>query len=806
MHFFTEPNLLTTPQPLADAFGPVVGDESNKFNISSKHTVSAQAKVFACQDAMMLVLPHKDSGGGVSTTLVNLVLKPLTGLDIKFSPVKYYIYRGVDKASFINAAGDIIPNSTAGKTEFITKFWTNWNNYKTNTNQPLLDNPSPESFGFDSTLLTDATKKATQLEEYFNSANSTNAFINDFQAIKVTEGEWIANLNASVNFEFEIITDTDHLTMDQNYAHQYKQVIDLTGTTNLARMLEREKVLNYVDPAAFFGMHAEAGVNIASYTGTTKNPPISKTNEDLFNDILDTFHNQKVVYLDIRSENGYSYNLYENYDIAHFSGGSTPSHSPMMQVKSASAGTWSFVDFLTLPWPLLNLSISPPFSLSALVDGDKIELQLRINDNTKPLLFAENALLFGASNTNNFKSETDLISPAVPLTPPADWTNTVTLEVPFVDIGGAKSNLAHHIRLHYFRQEDNASSSNKIFKLGHLLDTAYGGIKMPELGVPTPFQHASHSKYKLVQGSNFAHVAKTGVYRDNSLVLLYSDNAFSYTRSGNAYPTIDASLYSNESIIDNPFLQNDKIYTKWQITEGSNTIDILEIVGYNNAHPNVGLEDILFLGLEKTELDALTALGGLEEGHHRYLKFEEKLQADGSSLQDTATGTTYRKFELKVQGVDSSGNVHTVAPLTGNEIYVYGSNINLLCSAAFAAASTLPNLLPDPVNFTEFDYFHRHDYAENDPIVDVLFPTGTIQVRDDGNRIANSSGMIALPAIPNPRAGLIGEIFFPVDQAGSTILSNRKANYPLALIVHANGGRYSDYRRLATHLACYTMI
>lgn len=124
MHFFTEPTKLDT-QGILDPFGPLSGDGSNKFRISSKHKVNTGdvfARLFACQDSLMLVLPHVDvSLGTVNTNLVNLVLKPTVGLDIAMTPVKYYIYRGVDINSFISGI-DITP-STSSTSELIDNFW-----------------------------------------------------------------------------------------------------------------------------------------------------------------------------------------------------------------------------------------------------------------------------------------------------------------------------------------------------------------------------------------------------------------------------------------------------------------------------------------------------------------------------------------------------------------------------------------------------------------------------------------------------------------------------------------------------------
>src|SRR5699024_4842655 len=190
-------------------------------SVSATLNVTSKAKIFACQDAMMIVQPYVDETGNVNNNLVNVILKPNQGLVIPFNPVKYYIYRGVEKTSFIQGS-DIVPNSNTNKTEFITKFWQRWEQYKIDTNQPSISNPTPQNFGFDLSL-TDGIL----LEEIYNSEESNNSVINDLQAIKVTEGEWIGNILTTNKFSFEVITDTDHLVLDLEYAKKSKHIIDL---------------------------------------------------------------------------------------------------------------------------------------------------------------------------------------------------------------------------------------------------------------------------------------------------------------------------------------------------------------------------------------------------------------------------------------------------------------------------------------------------------------------------------------------------------------------------------------------------
>ncbi len=782
MHFFTEPTLLNAQLP-ADLFGPVAGDELNKYNISSKHTVSADAKIFACQNAMMLVLPHVEDGGTVSTSLVNVVLKPIEGLDIKHSPVKYYIYRGLDKLSFIT--GSAITPSAGTNTEFIEKFWKNWNDFKTNTNQTGLPDPTPQSFGFDSTL-TDAAKKISLLEEFYNSETSTNAFINDFQAIKVSEGEWIGTLKTSVAFEFEIIVDTDHVKMDLEYAQKHKHIVDVSASAGFEDRMKREAILNYIDPAAFYGMHYHIGAYLASYSGTTKNPPILRQEKDLVDDIVNKFLNNTAVYLDVRSEHGYSYFVYENYRNDFFTG-NILSHSPTMNIKSASAANFDYLDHLAVVWPLVNLT-SPPFALAPLVGGDKIDLQLRLNDNPKPLLFAENSKLFGATNVDNFKKETDLLP--TPLLLPLEWSETVTLEIPHVENSGVKTNVAHHIKLQYFRQEDDSNSPNSVLKTAHYLDGTFGGIQLPSLAnnIKTPFQHVLCNKRKLVNAASFAFVAENGVFQDDTRLLFYADNIFSLTTSGNDFPRFDSTTAPPD--LDEIFAKKNVILSKWKIKDVTVDVDVLGIVGYNRTSlETTPEENLIMLGLLKSELAALNALAGVSELHQKYLVFEEILGTGGAALTDALSGTVFRKFKINIQGLDSNGVKQLI---TTSTVEVYGTKLNMLCSPAFSAATTnVPATIPDAGTFTEFDHFFRFDYDGNDSIVTALFPTGTVTLDDSGN--SNSS--------TRPDVGLIGEMFYPVDSAGSSALSPKRPSYPLIVLSHANGGRYTDYRDLGAHLA-----
>ena len=144
MHFFIDYDQLST-QDSADTFGPDSSEPTDKFNITSQFQLTSQTKAFACQKGLMIVQQST-----VDSSLVNVILKPIEDLKITFDSVKYFVYRGLLKSSFID--GTAITPQDASNSELIARFWTDFNNFKTNTNQPSLEDPTPEIFGYDTSL------------------------------------------------------------------------------------------------------------------------------------------------------------------------------------------------------------------------------------------------------------------------------------------------------------------------------------------------------------------------------------------------------------------------------------------------------------------------------------------------------------------------------------------------------------------------------------------------------------------------------------------------------------------------------
>ena len=67
-----------------------------------------------------------------------------------------------------------------------------------------------------------------------------------------------------------------------------------------------------IDPAAFYGMHHDINGGI-EYRNNSGNKQKADTKALIYEHILNPYLTKNTIYLDIRNENGYSYNYYDNY-------------------------------------------------------------------------------------------------------------------------------------------------------------------------------------------------------------------------------------------------------------------------------------------------------------------------------------------------------------------------------------------------------------------------------------------------------------------------------------------------------------
>lgn len=114
MHFFIDPAQLP-PQDPSQAYGPLATNPASEFRLTSQFTLMAANTAFACQEGQLLVVES------ATPDQVTLILKPVGGLAVGLGAVRYYIYRGVQKASFV-ASGALRSRTTAGNSAALNLF------------------------------------------------------------------------------------------------------------------------------------------------------------------------------------------------------------------------------------------------------------------------------------------------------------------------------------------------------------------------------------------------------------------------------------------------------------------------------------------------------------------------------------------------------------------------------------------------------------------------------------------------------------------------------------------------------------
>jgi hypothetical protein len=289
--FFTDPNLLIS-QKTHEAFGPNLifngnnnGYSSEKFNITSIHRYNPSSLiknnpgVYAICDGIIYVTPIFN-GGSIDPDFVNIILKPIEQPEFNCQPIKFYVYRNVLRSSFITG-----PLPSVEKNSIILNSDKLANDFTRSINDstfPAGSNPTIYSLGLgkncNSKIIDGEYPNLpgnTELIDLFSSLNPLGTLRN------VKGGDRIGSFsNKFIDpFGFEILLDNigfhpvlddiwlkdlsdkdfsvSNLDLRCTYNRKIISVeLPTTEETNAAKFIrkkKREEILNYLDPAAFFG-------------------------------------------------------------------------------------------------------------------------------------------------------------------------------------------------------------------------------------------------------------------------------------------------------------------------------------------------------------------------------------------------------------------------------------------------------------------------------------------------------------------------------------------------------------------------
>jgi pyrrolidone-carboxylate peptidase len=653
-------------------FGPDTANDPDKaFRITSGFTSTTDVNAYAICDGD-IIIQRKST----DNDRVNLILRPRKQSIQGFTPVKYFVYRGLRLDNFINpstlSSAEIEVTAQAStNSEFIASL------YPIHTAQ----NPSlpflAKALGYDPSAQADTS----ELDKLFVEFNP------DYQYVPVTKGMQIgkfwANGGTSV-FGLEIMMYDGPFKPTFKYAREPEFKIDIsaiTGTTaqdEFQKKIERDKILSFIDPAAFYGSHIvkdDKGKLEVRDLSNQPNPITYKTAQDIFDNVVSKFYTKNNVYIDIRNELSRSYNFFENYD------GSISSVDPGKQLLIGTQFTDDTTNNLVAKeykteiasnvynWPLLIASSNQPTS-NAFND---LFIKLRIDDNLKPVLVVEN-LELSAPIAGKFIDETFLVPSA---TTPA-YSNVIGLKIPNVNGSSNKDFASRQIKLRYKRKIDATTPwhpNSKTLKSEHYLDNLFYDFDQSNLwGYQNRNEWVHSHEKRYVDGSTIGifNTAETGVAFES--VSSSPSRYIMYTNAADLQDTSSGTGKLNRGVgsgNDNDAGNLNEVKKLFNYDLSYNLLDesstpITTLAFYPDEKENISPKNALTMGISETDKSSLLACAGtlgLSNLFPKHLKFQSL-----GSFTDT-NGTPYDKYKLGVHGFKDDGTYGVDYPSPDINVY-----------------------------------------------------------------------------------------------------------------------------------------
>lgn len=338
--FFTDPALLGA-QAAADAFGPLTAaGGKDLFRVTHRHpTTATGAPAVAICDGILCA--QEDGSGGLT-----LILKPSQAPPFEAPVVSYFIYKGVAKSSLLN--GDAVLDESAADANDLTKrVAATW---KALNASDLAGSEAGLGLDRDSAFLHDTNDPASKVftdadpvERLFTYPHKT------IQLPVVSAGDVIGKFGSACGLEIVLLRLGYRPKL--GFARTADNVIAVPSLAGGPRPADdadwfahwhaKEQALAYLDPAAYFGAFVQAKLYKKGGTSTSK-----VKGSDVYGELLTTFANRNVAWLDIRNNYSYSYNIFGLYE------------GPLRFVSRSDESKTNDLDFRAGAWPLLKLEVA----------------------------------------------------------------------------------------------------------------------------------------------------------------------------------------------------------------------------------------------------------------------------------------------------------------------------------------------------------------------------------------------------------------------------------------------------------------
>lgn len=440
-YFFTEYLKLNT-QLDTEAYGPVKGFEKNKYRVTTKITSSSAANAYAVTSGKVLVQSNNDH--------VNLLLFPKDPSQTGFTPVLFYIYRGLKKENFLDSNDKIVALNSPESTALTNQIWEDFNYQKTKE-QDIGTEPSVKTIGWNY----NSAPEGKLILDVFNNPDPL------IEIADVKAGDFIGVFEGSetIPIGFEIVLK------DKFYDYTLKDLrsdeliiapvyipedADIPGRLSMQHMRERENILNFVDPVAYFNIHYQLKAKSGSSETTYAQLEIAQH-------LSDKFVTSKTVYIDIRNENGYSLNYYKDFE------GSPVNPDYGNHIKTGiSSTTLTPKNYYVNHWPIYTTSFNSA--------NDYQNIWLSLSDEFSSFPFIYYDCVFHMANGNFEEIITPKFKPLFDTV--NNWTAPFTICIPV----NANNSIAWLNKIYVGRTEYSLSLPVTSPKKAHYLDYLFGPI------------------------------------------------------------------------------------------------------------------------------------------------------------------------------------------------------------------------------------------------------------------------------------------------------------------------------------------
>jgi len=636
-------------QTVQQAFGPVAGDATNRYRVTALLTAPADVKAYAVARSLIAIQRNPSNND-----TVNVILRPLDQPIAGFTPIRYFVYRGIRLSDYLQSASGAGAKLIVDPPQF--PFLVGVRKTFLAQNPNVTDMPSTV-FGYDP----DNQTGSDALDEIFFRTGS------EIQLPVIQAGEELGSFRHGGDFGFEIAVEEGGWSPTLDYARASFHEVDVTSLSagTFTRRLKQEDILNFLDPAAFYGLHLHSG-------GVVRAPGNVKwEGADIYTNVVEKFFTKNRLYLDVRSENGSSLNFHGNYDVSgnQIQAGAAPA---ALTPQSYATDGWPIVFVDQSTWP------------AGIADFNEVYLQFPRNDNVEPVLYVAHGKLLTVATDGSFIRGDQLMPPNPP------WTYSIGFAVPNTGSNPLKVGVAWILRLFYGRLFDPAAQiPNTVLKTAKYTDNVFGPIdRAPKWAGQAAIKWTSTQDDRYVDGPGWRQMMQCGLAVDSGTqrVLLYASATARDVVVDPALPVEFAPLRGMPSGVSQKasFFDEPGLFGVFQLEfdqthDGATTVRTLQLA----QAPTRGYAptSALLLGLTKPEFDSLVALdGGISKDYLRVL-----LLADETVINDPDRPA--KRYNVGIQGLKTADGTYASVP---SSVTVYTVDGLLFASKAFADAEPLP--------------------------------------------------------------------------------------------------------------------